>query len=174
MNNREYLEKEAKAWIEDFFGEERDPNSEIEEMWGWVEDEENPPLSEDEFYRLAFKVKAALINGTDIPDMPNEIHDRIYETMHHYDFRRIQPSLLEKYKEELEDEETAEQYDALISNISAEYLKLVERLGTGTTRLEIESSCENCGRTDYPRTRDGYCSFCDPWNYPEEIEETEE
>ena len=72
MGKAEYLEKEAKEWVEDFFGEEKDPNREIEEMWGWIEDdyEESPPISEEEFEKLAFAVKAALINGTDIPAMP--------------------------------------------------------------------------------------------------------
>lgn len=130
MSKIEHLEKEAKEWIEDFFGEEKDPNREIEEMWGWVEDdyEESPPLSEKEYLTLMFAIKAALLNGTDIPNMPEDIHDRIYETMHRYSFRRIQPSLLEKYKSELEDTETEEEYDALIGDISEQYLKIIERL----------------------------------------------
>jgi hypothetical protein len=130
MIKAEYLEKEAKEWVEDFFGEEKSPNREIEEMWGWIEDdyEESPPISEDEFEKLAFTVKAALITGADIPDMPKEIHDRIYETMYDYEFRRVGNSLLEKYKSELADEETKEQYSELISDTCEAYLKLVGRL----------------------------------------------
>jgi hypothetical protein len=130
MGKTEYLEKEAKEWIEDFFGEEKDPNREIEEKWGWIEDdyEESPPISEEEFEKLAFEVKAALINGTDIPEIPSEIHDRLYRTMHDYEFRRVGTSLLEKYKRELANEETADQYNELISDTCEAYLKIVERL----------------------------------------------
>lgn len=130
MNKPEYLEKEAKEWVEDFFGKEKSPSREVEDMWVWTEDdyEENPPINEEEYYRLVFSVKDALINGTPIPTMPEIIHERVYETMHGYSFRRVEPAILEQYKSELADEEITEEYDALISDISEEYLKLVERL----------------------------------------------
>jgi hypothetical protein len=60
--------------------------------------------------------------------MPEIIHERVYETMHGYSFRRVEPALLEQYKSELEDDGTKEKYNALIRGISEEYLKLVERL----------------------------------------------
>ena len=130
MNKTEYLEKEAKEWVEDFFGEEKSPSREVEDLWVWTEDdyEENPPLNEEEYYRLVFSVKDALLNGTPIPTLPEIIHERVYETMHGYSFRRVEPALLEQYKSELADDETKEKYNELIGNISAKYLKLVERL----------------------------------------------
>jgi len=79
----EWIEKEApkqaKEWIEDFFCDEKSPSREVEEMWGWIEDdyEESPPINEEEYYRLIFSVKAALINGTAIPPMPEGILKRI-------------------------------------------------------------------------------------------------
>lgn len=58
-----------------------------------------------------------------------------------------------------------------LKELEKELQEIIDKYKEKYKIIEEKSRCKNCGRTDYPQTEDGYCGFCDPWNYPDEISE---
>jgi hypothetical protein len=68
--------------------------------------------------------------------------------------------IIKKFNELIKDLE--QNSPVRLNPLEAELIEIINRYWV---------KCPNCGRTDYPQTRDGFCGFCDPWNYPDEISE---
>jgi hypothetical protein len=126
--NSETAQQEAKDWLEIFLGTDvRDVTPTVSTIWANIETVGDGEIEEQAFYQMIPRVCQILIAGTSLDEFPQIVREEAHHVLSHC-YRQIEASLLEKYKDELDDEEVAEAYDEFIGAVTEEFKKLIAPL----------------------------------------------